>query len=1530
MSNYRKVAVVHDWRPLPAEATTTRFNRWLDSCRLYASENAFTRVGAILRSKTKFKRDDALAWAPKPITDEEAEQLLTKFLVDEDGLQARLNKRAGEYLEWVSKLDMELTTFWTVIWSHLELSMKATLRSRPDFCEKEVGYDTIWLLNELRKECTGLGSSQWPHLTLAHLLTSLIKCRQGQGERLDDYFNRFSNTYDALRINDVRLHSAATTVLHSPASTHDASGDLESTAVAVFLENLAGDLTQFRNALYNNYSNSGRSHSSFPATLQEAYAQLKIFKCVPTSATEGTSFTQTSSKVSREPLLYFDSGASCSTVFTDKHLSNVHHHSTLGVDKLVLETNGGPVTSEYVGTIEVLGIKAWHCPDGIANVVSMSDLHREGCDMKLVTDNRNLPAFQVTFPTGVRCTFKQDTDNGMYVVNLNDVSPNLRHSLLSTVTEKKRQFTRREVLAANEARRIQRALGYPSQRELENVLDNKAIPGTDLIGADARRALYIYGQPAPLLKGKTVREKSQHVPSPHKLELPPHVQQFHQQVDLCVDFLHVNGMLYLHTISRKFQFRTISLAPSKGRVAITKLLSNVVSIYTARGLKVVTILGDNAFACVKSDMLPIAVNITAAREHSPEVERSLRTVQERLRCIIAGLPYNRFTKLMTTRALEHVVSVLNAFPAKNGVSNTLSPRNIVLGRPDLNRKELLLEFGTYVQVHLHPSVSNNTAPRTVEGIALGPSGNVQGGWYFQNLETGDQLHARSWTELSVPDHVIQRVNDIAKEEGAPIIKKGNSENFATVVDDNLFSNPSSDDVFPIAHEDELFVAPVSGEPVGNVLPIADENELFVAPVSDVNSTPDDVPPDDPVSGEPVTDDVNSTPDDVPPDEVPSALGLEAVGEPVAEYTDHPTDDVPPITEGEESTTEVCDSETENASVTDALSDEMRNNGGDSVFSPPQEAEQVARQHGYNLRPTKTRDYTHLGHTQFYRKLVTNLLSLTQMSFKKGLRKHGMEARKAMLKEFAQINEKEVFSPIKASYLTPTQRRKALRTINLIKEKRDGVLKGRTCVDGRPQRAYIAKEDASSPTMFLDSLTTLLTIFAVEKRHVATADVSGAYLHADMDEVVFIKLEDEMVDVFCELDNQYKAYVSREKNKRVLYLRLDKALYGCVRAALLWYDLFSGTLRKLGYSINPYDMCVANKKINGHQCTIGWYVDDTMIAHKDPNVVKAEIAHIEKHFGEMTKTHGAKHSFLGMNIEFAGDGTVMIDTNNYLREVIEDFEKSGHVIVGTNVTPAAPNMFDISRKNAPLSTELTDVFRSTIAKLLWASQRSRLDLSFAVTFLCSRLNCATEGDWEKLRRLLGYLKGTIHMKRKLSAFNLHTMYTWVDASYAVHPDMRSHTGGAISFGVGALNVMSRKQRLNTTSSTEAEVVGTSDYVPKNIWFQLFLEEQGYPIKENVLYQDNQSAIRLERNGRRSCGQASRHINIRYFFVKDRVDNGKLLIEYCPTESMLADFFTKPMQGTLFRLFRDVILGHRPISDLVDYSVQSTRSKERVGK
>ena len=106
---------------------------------------------------------------------------------------------------------------------------------------------------------------------------------------------------------------------------------------------------------------------------------------------------------------------------------------------------------------------------------------------------------------------------------------------------------------------------------------------------------------------------------------------------------------------------------------------------------------------------------------------------------------------------------------------------------------------------------------------------------------------------------------------------------------------------------------------------------------------------------------------------------------------------------------------------------------------------------------------------------------------------------------------------------------------------------------------------------------------------------------------------------------------------MLYLRLLKALYGCIKSALLWYELFSSTLKDMGFVLNPYNECVANKIINSKQCTIGWHVDDNMISHIDSKVVTEVIEKIEGKFGKMAVTRGAVHIFLGMDIKFRGNG-----------------------------------------------------------------------------------------------------------------------------------------------------------------------------------------------------------------------------------------------------------------------------------------------------
>ena len=140
-------------------------------------------------------------------------------------------------------------------------------------------------------------------------------------------------------------------------------------------------------------------------------------------------------------------------------------------------------------------------------------------------------------------------------------------------------------------------------------------------------------------------------------------------------------------------------------------------------------------------------------------------------------------------------------------------------------------------------------------------------------------------------------------------------------------------------------------------------------------------------------------------------------------------------------------------------------------------------------------------------------------------------------------------------------------------------------------------------------------------------------------------------------------------------------------------------------------------------------------------------------------------------------------------------------------------------------------------------------------------------------------------------------TWIGSSHAVHEDMKRLTCSFMSMGWGVLHAKASKQKINTKSTCESELVGVSEYIPFKIHIINILMGQSYHLKKKVLNQDNQYAMKLEINGRNSCTRNSRHISIRYFFIKDRVDNEEFVIEYCPTKEMIADYFTKPLQGSL---------------------------------
>ena len=233
-----------------------------------------------------------------------------------------------------------------------------------------------------------------------------------------------------------------------------------------------------------------------------------------------------------------------------------------------------------------------------------------------------------------------------------------------------------------------------------------------------------------------------------------------------------------------------------------------------------------------------------------------------------------------------------------------------------------------------------------------------------------------------------------------------------------------------------------------------------------------------------------------------------------------------------------------------------------------------------------------------------------MNTTKGIKLHGECAVEALLKEFAQLGNMNTFKPIKADSMTKQERCKALQLINLIKEKRDGTIKGCTCVDGRSQRSYISKEKAASPTCSIDALMISLVIAAYKNRKLATCDVTGVYLHADMDDFVVIKIQKQIVDILCAKNPSYDEFVIMENGKKTLYMQLLKALYSCIKLALRSYDVFTGTLVKMGFELNPYDNCVANKMINGKQCTIIWWVNDNCIHHMSDGVLDMVIGKIQ--------------------------------------------------------------------------------------------------------------------------------------------------------------------------------------------------------------------------------------------------------------------------------------------------------------------------------
>jgi hypothetical protein len=346
------------------------------------------------------------------------------------------------------------------------------------------------------------------------------------------------------------------------------------------------------------------------------------------------------------------------------------------------------------------------------------------------------------------------------------------------------------------------------------------------------------------------------------------------------------------------------------------------------------------------------------------------------------------------------------------------------------------------------------------------------------------------------------------------------------------------------------------------------------------------------------------------------------------------------------------------------------------------------------------------------------------------------------------------------------------------------------------------------------------------------------------------------------------------------------------------------MQSLGYKRNDNDICVFNKQNKkGIQCTVTVHVDDLLILSESKSMISELAEGLRHRYGEITMTSGTTLNYLGMSIDFSHTGEVRITMSGYIEEVLA---ASG--ILGTSKTPATDGLFEVRLDAAHVSEEVRAWFHRLVAMLLYLAKRAKPEILTTVAYLATRVTKCDADDVEKLIRLVKYVRGTRESGIVLRPGTLGVQVRlYVDASYGVHADGRSHTGSCVVIGdVGAVHCRSTKQLIVTKSSTEAELVGLSDSANQAIHLQDFLKQQGHVMGPIVVYQDNMSCMALVARGR-SGAERTRHIKIKYFWVKERVTNGEMVLEHKGTKDMYANILTKPLQGGQFKYERECLTG-----------------------
>ena len=442
-------------------------------------------------------------------------------------------------------------------------------------------------------------------------------------------------------------------------------------------------------------------------------------------------------------------------------------------------------------------------------------------------------------------------------------------------------------------------------------------------------------------------------------------------------------------------------------------------------------------------------------------------------------------------------------------------------------------------------------------------------------------------------------------------------------------------------------------------------------------------------------------------------------------------------------------------------------------------------------------------------------------------------------------------------------------------------KARLVAKGFTQKHGIDYDETFSPVVRFTSVRTLLAFAVQNGMMVHQMDVVTAFLNGTLEEEIYME--------------QPPGYI--KKGEEHLVCKLKKSIYGLKQSPRCWNKVFNEYMTSLSYEQCAADPCVLVRTEGTETTIIAAYVDDLIIIAKNPETMERIKGSLTERF--KMKDLGKLHYCLGINIEYDENKRCLwMHQRPYIQSLLERYQLSE---AKSSCTPADINVKLVKDDGA---AKLADsvCYQSMVGSLLYAAIATRPDIAQAVGAVSKFNSCPTETHLTGVKRILRYLKGTINLGLKFEKTADSSIIGFSDADWAGDLDNRHSTSGNLFvMSGGAISWLSKKQPVVALSTTEAEYVALGAATQEVVWLRRLLSDiKAAPKMPTIISEDNQGTIAIARNP--VYHARTKHIDIKYHYVREALMDGVIDLVYCPTQQMTADILTKPLSRDQFETLR----------------------------